>query len=276
LPSLEVASATQGAAIDWWLRLLVDPALNLRLAVDGIVYGRAKFGRHPCFDIGIELLEKLGGLDDNHTLRPTDLARITDRNDQWQARVCYALALLVEPLRAYTIDGSGLTRLDQHCGVPELLGLANSAEVADLIAMRDLAQQHLLPALPPGPVATGPTFDGSVDLNGDADVIVGGMLIDFKAGQGGKPRKDGTRTASLGRGELDQLIGYALMDYTDAFTLDTLAIYAVRFGYLAAWPIEELLARLAGRPVNLAALRNEFKRILQVDLQHYWQTMGGD
>jgi hypothetical protein len=50
---------------------------------------------------------------------------------------------------------------------------------------------------PAGPVATGPTFDGSRDLNADADLIAGGMLVDMKAGQGGSPRKDGTRSASL-------------------------------------------------------------------------------
>lgn len=75
-------------------------------------------------------------------------------------------------------------RLNERCGVPELLALANNAEVADLIA--------------------------------------GGMLVDVKAGQGGNPRKDGTRAAHLGRDELDQLIGYTLMDYFDTFKLHTL------------------------------------------------------
>jgi len=138
--------------------------------------------------------------------------------------------------------------------------------------MRDLACEQLLPALPAGPVATGPVFDGSADLNGDADLIAGGMLVDIKASQGGKPRKDGTRAAALGRVELDQLIGYALMDYSDEFGLHTAAIYAARFGHLAAWPLTELLARLAGRPVELAALRKEFARVLQVELPPYWAS----
>ena len=67
----------------------------------------------------------------------------------------------------------------------ELLGLANSTEVDDLIAMRDLARERLLPALPNGPAASGPVFDGSEDLNGDTDLIAGGMLIDIK-GQSGR------------------------------------------------------------------------------------------
>jgi hypothetical protein len=56
------------------------------------------------------------------------------------------------------------------------------------------------------------TFDGSADLHADADLIVGGMLVDFKANQGGKPRADGTRAASLARTDIDQLLGYTLMD----------------------------------------------------------------
>src|SRR5439155_23659068 len=110
---------------------------------------------------------------------------------------------------------------------------------------RDLARARLLPALPPGPVATGRRFDGSADLNADADIIAGGLLIDIKAGQGGKPRKDGTRVANLSRQELDQLIGYTLLDYSDAYQIHTVAIYAARFGYLATCPVD---ARFTGLP----------------------------
>lgn len=40
------------------------------------------------------------------------------------------------------------------------------------------------------------------------------------------------------------------MDYSDAFNIDTLGIYAARFGHLAAWPLYELLTQLAGQPVS--------------------------
>ncbi len=56
------------------------------------------------------------------------------------------------------------------------------------------------------------TFDGSHDMSADADLIASGALVDFKASQGGNPRKDGTRAANLLRADLDQLLGYALMD----------------------------------------------------------------
>ncbi|MEU7573373.1 hypothetical protein [Micromonospora sp. NPDC049240] len=254
LPSTTVASGTQGAAIDWWLRFLIDPAPSVGLAAAGLRSRRA-----PCQRAGLELLHELGAEDDDRI----DPARFGDRSDEWWARVSYALALMVELYRAPKVDGSRLMWLDPGSGVADLLALANSDEVADLIAMRDLAVERLLPALPTGAVATGSTFDGSADLPADADLIVGGVLVDFKAGQGGRPRRDGSRPAQLAREDLDQLLGYVLLDYSDTFALHTVASYAVRFGHYAAWPLADLCKRLAGRPVDLPALRREFARVVR-------------
>jgi hypothetical protein len=187
--------------------------------------------------------------------------------------VCYALALLVELYRAPSVNGSRLMWLSRESAAEDLLGLTNTDEIADLIAMRDLALEKLLPALPSGPVFTGSTFDGSADLNADADLIVGNLLVDFKAGQGGRPRTDGTRAAALDRSDLDQLLGYVLLDYSDAFALNSVAVYAVRFGHLATWPLDELCTELAGRPVDLPALRHEFAGILRMDLPVHWQAV---
>jgi hypothetical protein len=199
-----VAPGTQGAAIDFWLRILTDPQPSIALPLAGLLSGRA-----PCVRAGQELLSELASGEPPRRTADGDLelrmhpAGFADRDDQWWARVCYALALLVELYRAPAVEHSRLMRLDERSRGADLLDLANDAEVADLITMRDLARERLLPALPPGPVATGMTFDGNADLNADADLIAAGMLIDFKAGQGGKPRADGTRAASLGRTDLD-------------------------------------------------------------------------
>lgn len=270
-----VAPGTQGAAIDFWLRMLIDPQPSIALPLVGLLSGRA-----PCMRAGKELLSELasgespqrtaaGGVE--LRMRPAGFA---DRDDQWWARVCYALALLVEVYRVGAVEHSRLMRLDERSRAVDLLDLANDAEVADLIAMRDLAREQLMPALPAGPVATGMTFDGSADLNADADLIAGGMLIDFKAGQGGKPRADGTRACSLGRTDLDQLLGYALMDYSDTFGLHTVGVYAVRFGYLAAWPLAELGQRMGGQPTGLADLRAQFAQILRTELPSYQRRRG--
>ncbi|WP_433531029.1 hypothetical protein ACQPYA_02565 [Micromonospora sp. CA-263727] len=270
-----VAPGTQGAAIDFWLRMQVDPMPSIALPLVGLLSRRA-----PCLRAGQELLGELaagesprrtheGGVE--LRMRPSDFG---DRDDEWWARVCYALALLVELYRAAAVEHSRLMALDARSSAADLLGLANDAEVADLIQMRDLAAERLLPALPAGPIATGMTFDGSADLNADADLIAGGMLVDFKAGQGGKPRADGTRAASLGRTDLDQLLGYALMDYSDQYGIDTVGLFAVRFGYLSAWPLAELIERMAGRQIDLADLRSRFAYVLQEELPPHQARRG--
>ena len=270
-----VAPGTQGAAIDFWLRMLTDPQPSIALPLLGLITGRV-----PCVRAGKELLAelasgarptRLGGGDVELRMRPAGFA---DRGDEWWARVCFALALLVELYRASAVDGSRLHRLDERSRAADLLELANHAEVTDLIAMRDLAREKLLPALPKGLVTSGMTFDGSADLNADADLIVGGLLVDFKAGQGRAPRADGTRAASLARTDIDQLLGYTLMDYSDAYGLHSVAVYAVRFGYLAIWPLAELGPRMSGAPIDLAHLRTQFAGVLRNELPRYRARRG--
>jgi len=270
-----VAPGTQGAAIDFWLRMLVDPHPSIALPLAGLRSGRA-----PCGRAGEELLDELaaGGLPRGTADRDVELrmrpAGLADRGDEWWARVCYALALLVELYRAAAVEHSRLMRLDERSRAADLLELANDVEVADLIAMRDLARERLLPALPAGQVATGMTFDGSADLSADADLIAGGVLVDFKAGQGGTPRVDGTRAASLGRTDLDQLLGYALMDYSNTFGLHTVGVYAARFGHLATWPLAELSERMGGHPHSLTDLRTQFAQVLRTQLPRYHRQRG--
>lgn len=262
-----VAPGTQGAAIDWWLRMLVDGDVTLRLPLGGLMKRPG-----PWVDAGLELLSELGGIRakvDRPVVGSLTPGRFAGRDDEWWAGVCYALALMGELFRA-PVENSRLMSLTAYSRAVDLLALANDAELTDLIAMRDLAQQRLLPNLPAGPVTSGMTFDGSKDLNADADLIAGGMLVDFKAGQGGKPRADGTRAAGLARSDLDQLLGYTLLDYSDKFALHTVAIYLVRFGYLGAWPISELCAQLAGGPIDLVQLRAEFAGVLRGPLRTYW------
>lgn len=266
-----VAPGTQGAAIDFWPRMLADPQPSIALPLLGLLTGRA-----PCREAGRELLAELAAGQRPHRLAQGGVelrmhpAKFADRGDQWWARVCYALALLVELYRAASVDHSRLMRLDAHSRAADLLELANDAEVADLIAMRDLARERLLPALRAGPVVTGMTFDGSADLNADADLIAAGMLIDVKSGQG-RPRADGTRAASLARTDIDQLLGHTLMDYSDTYRLHTIGVYAVRFGYLAAWPLADLGRRMCGRPIDLTALRTQFAQVLRTQLPLHQQ-----
>ena len=257
-PGKAAALGTQGGAIDWWLRIVLDPDVSLAMP-------RAVLRRHmPAgTEAGMALLDELGVHANDPLARAGRLDELRTRPDEWWARVCYTLALLVEIYRNRMLENTRLMTLGPGSTLDDLLALANDDEVVDLIAMCNLARDRLLPTLPTGDqIVTGMTFDGSRDLQADGDLIANGMLIDFKSAQG-RPRADGTRTSVLAREDLDQLIGYALMDYSNQYGLHTVAIYAARYGFLAAWPLDELCAKLAGHPIDITGLRHEFAEFLR-------------
>ena len=91
-------------------------------------------------------------------------------------------------------------------------------------------------------------------MAGDADLIAGGLLLELKVS---------AKPASLAMTDTWQVLGYALMDYTDEFGITDVAVFAARYGYLATWNLEVLLSELAGMPVNVSELRTEFRELLE-------------
>ena len=118
----------------------------------------------------------------------------------------YALALLVERFRNPMITGSRLFTLPPGSGAAELLALANDDEVADLIAMRDLARVVFAAAVG-GRRGAHRADVRRAYLAADGDLVAAGLLIDFKAGCGGKPRRDGTRSPHSPATDVYQLLG---------------------------------------------------------------------
>ena len=90
----------------------------------------------------------------------------------------------------------------------------------------------------------------------------------------GPARQDGTRAASLRRNEVDQLLGYTPMDYSDTYKPHSVGVYAVRFGHLAIWPLAELGPRMGGKPVDLARLWAQFPHVLRNQLPPYQVQRG--
>jgi hypothetical protein len=137
------------------------------------------------------------------------------------------------------------------------------AGLDQLAEFRDVFETVLIPQLATriGLWALGPTFAGSRLISADADLVAAGLLLDLKTGQGDK-RDDGTRRSGLDRKELYQLIGYALLDFDDAYHISEVGIFNARFGYLATWPLGHLLAELAGSAVDLPAARKDFAQML--------------
>ncbi|MFJ9589714.1 hypothetical protein [Streptomyces acidicola] len=118
----------------------------------------------------------------------------------------------------------------------------------DIAEQMELAEQPFesLRQLPDEQRVCGPVFTGSSDLGGaDADFIVGGLLIDCKAT---------TRPHTINRPAVQQLVGYLLLDYDDAYAIDRVGLYLSRHGSLITWSVPEFLHTLGAR-VPLPRLR---------------------
>lgn len=59
-----------------------------------------------------------------------------------------------------------------------------------------------------------------------------------------------------------QILGYVLHDTDDDYQLTSVALYQARYGHLKVWDLDRLLHRLAGHPVDLAALRADWAAML--------------
>jgi hypothetical protein len=109
------------------------------------------------------------------------------------------------------------------------------------------------PVLSQSPAVLNPTFAGSIELGGaDADLILGNTLIDIKTTKKGKPN----------RPQYWQIVGYALADYTNEYGIERVGFYYARYGALVTWTLDDLLHRLAAKPVDIAHLRSDFKQLL--------------
>jgi hypothetical protein len=173
------------------------------------------------------------------------------------ARLCYAMTWFEEVYRTRRLwPGTPLGEAGPGFTVIELLEAVPRYAVDDLLAqvqVASVALNELRAAWPPSRVHAGPDFAGSADVGGaDADLILGGLLIDVK----------GTVAPSrLRKPEFYQLLGYTLLDYDDEYGIDTLGFYLSRFGRLITWTLDDYLALLgSSRPVS--ELRQECREAL--------------
>jgi hypothetical protein len=174
------------------------------------------------------------------------------------ARSCWALALLSEVYRGGppVVMGGPLAQFrGRKAAGRDLLALCPPAGLDQLAQFRQVFETTLIPQLAtrPGLWAIGPTFTGSQLIKADADLVAGGLLLDLKT----------SSKLSLAVTDLFQVIGYALLDFEDAYRVAELGIFAARYGYLAAWEQDDVLKELAGHEVDLHAVRDEFRRLLE-------------
>ena len=174
-------------------------------------------------------------------------------DEETLCRFCVVLAYFDQAFRAGPKRLADSPLMRNHCpAVEDLLSIARHEWVEDLAAQSRLfcervggwvTQPHWL----------NPTFGGSSDVGGaDADLIVGSTLIDIKA----------TVNPKIGRPWLWQLLGYALLDYSDHYGIDTVGVYLSRQGCLLEWPIEALANEISSRgEVSWNAVRRDFRQM---------------
>jgi len=93
-----------------------------------------------------------------------------------------------------------------------------------------------------------------LDIGGaDADLVVDHCLIEIKA----------TIRPKLSASWLYQLLGYALLDYSDRYEIHAVAIYFARQKKMLRWSLGSLIYELAGGSISPDALRGHFRRVVQ-------------
>ena len=249
VPREAADAGTIGTAADWMMRFLVHPNPSLRLAAQGA----SLCGMLPT----LKELALMLGFRDAGVEEFTGPARGSGTEPDLLYRACWGLALLTEVYRrSPAIAEIGpIGRLPRR-SAQSLLDAAPNAGLEQLAALRDVMESVLLPAVNSrqGLWALGPTFAGSEIMRGDADLVAGGLLTELKTT---------SKKPSLGVTDLWQMLGYVFMDYVDEFAITDIALFSARYGYLAQWNLDVLLEQLAGRPVAVAALRAEFRALLE-------------
>lgn len=201
-----------------------------------------------------------------------ELAGLTSQSDNRElaARAAWALALCVSAHRAGAAWAPFVPDLVRNGDftAEKMLEQADDAAVAELIALRQLSEERLIPKLE-GPFSLGPTFDlselgPSQRIAAEADLIANGLLIDVKTTLAPKG-KAGLRPDVLKADNIYQLLGYALLDYSDRYSIDRLGIFSARYGTLTEWPLERVTSLMAGKKFDFSAARQEIWDMMQQD-----------
>lgn len=186
------------------------------------------------------------------------------------ARAAWSLALCVSAYRATPAFAPLVPELVYNGAftVAKMLEQADDAAVAELVALRELCNKRLIPQLA-GPYHLGPTFDLSDPGPGqriaaEADLIAGGLLIDIKTTLGPK-NKAGLRPEALKAENIYQLLGYALLDYSNRYKIDQIGIFSARYGTLVTWPLERVTSLMSGMTFDIPAARQDVWEMMKQD-----------
>lgn len=168
--------------------------------------------------------------------------------------ICCAMALFEEVFRYGGIwDRSPLAALSMRGSIDGVLALVPASWTSDVSAVSDRLLRSVGDRLM-GPAILNPTFALSSAIGGaDADLVVDGCLLEIKSTL--KPRLDPEW--------LRQLLGYVLLDADDAYAISRIGLLLSRQAVLVSWPLDALLAAMAGpQHPSVPELRAKFAQLL--------------
>ncbi|TAM91188.1 hypothetical protein EPN42_04820 [bacterium] len=155
--------------------------------------------------------------------------RLAQADEDRLARHCIVLTYYEQIFRAGPFIGSPLYTLGTKASVDDLTALVPEECIADVRQLswafeEDVRHYFDLAA------TLNPTFDGSYAIGGaDADFMLGSTLWELKTLASARPMDL--------RNTLYQLLGYALLDYSDTLGIRELAIYLPRQRHIWRAPI---------------------------------------
>jgi hypothetical protein len=269
-------AATAGIAFDYRLRytLGVQPSEELIAWIGGqllVHFDPTAVSTRPGDELLIELavLSFFESLDELLArLQPTG-RHLADEDERLLCRYCVALAHLESIHRASGVAGytppfvgeifaqlRARRRVDPASD--RVLAAAQEEEIEEVVRLSRSAESVFgswSAAVARGELyyVANPGFEGGANVGGaDADFVIGDTLFELKA----------TRRliASAVREALLQLIGYSLLDFSDEYRIRSLGVYFARHGWVATWPIGDLIAGEGDVGARLAEARREMRR----------------
>ncbi|MFE7552952.1 hypothetical protein [Streptomyces gardneri] len=266
-PGVGTEAGTVGTAIDQRLRLAFTAAAPVDDATLAGIERTGRFGGHGeglrmravGNELAARLTETVQYLDlDNRDLpldraqdEEEDLARMLIAAAWYQVLARTSIGFAFTPLAGAALEDPGGFTLSR------LLELPHPDMVDDVVDQLHKAAhgplQDVRAVTRPEDCHGGPTFAGA-RITADADLVVDGLLLDFKSTR--HPLKEMSQRTAW------QLAGYLLLDAADAYRIDTVGLYLTRTGVLAAWPVEEFLDLLGACRRDLTELRAVFRELL--------------
>ena len=177
---------------------------------------------------------------------------LSSQEEELLNRYCYVLALFEDPGRGNINPNSPLFRINNPTTM-DLLGLAEPSWVHDLCELGTQFVGHYGNS-PVTHLVMNPVFEGSRDVGGaDADMIVNGCLTDLKC----------TVQPAIKKEWLYQVLGYALLDYSNDYEIETGGFYMARQGAAISWNLDELVRVLGDENgPEIQESRGMFRRAL--------------